>query len=247
MKSTAAIIMASILLLNSEVFGASLDVDNDGKTGLPEAIYSLQVAAGVQPPIVNCHDSEKNGPETDVDCGGSCTACVDGKTCSTAADCMSRICTNNICQAATCADGAKNGLETDIDCGVYCSPCGDAEACIAAIDCSSHVCTKHLCTAPTCNDGVKNGTEADIDCGGLTCPPVAMAKHATPPPIAPAGYVPTTSVKHRPVTMGLKMVPRQALIVVVSVLLVNDQLDPNIPPDNNRVSNSVGEDASAVS
>ncbi len=46
-----------------------------------------------------CFDGIKNGDETEIDCGGDCTAC------------------------STCTDGIQNGTETGIDCGGDCNPC----------------------------------------------------------------------------------------------------------------------------
>jgi hypothetical protein len=46
-----------------------------------------------------CADCVKNGPETDVDCGGdSCPPCLRGKSCVTAADCESGVCLASGCE-----------------------------------------------------------------------------------------------------------------------------------------------------
>jgi hypothetical protein len=73
--------------------------------------------------VATCSDGIKNGTETGVDCGGSCTPC---STCSdgikngneTGIDCGGS-CT----PCATCGDGIKNGTETGVDCGGTCTPC----------------------------------------------------------------------------------------------------------------------------
>ena len=121
-----------------------------------------------------CDDKVRNGDETDVDCGGSCTTkCGNMKGCQKDADCQSGKCdtsvTPNVCKAlpASCTDKKKNGSETDIDCGGKdCSACADGKACLAKTDCKSGVCTSNTCAAPSCSDGVKNGDETDVDCGG---------------------------------------------------------------------------------
>jgi len=47
-----------------------------------------------------CTDTFKNGSETDVDCGGSCTTkCANGKTCAINADCQSGNCVSGVCSA----------------------------------------------------------------------------------------------------------------------------------------------------
>ena len=116
-----------------------------------------------------CLDGKKNGTETDVDCGGTCSRCDDGKVCTLGADCTSTTCTAGVCAQPTCTDKAKDGKETDVDCGGLCPPCSDGKSCAFASDCTSGVCTAGLCQASTCNDGVNNGNETGVDCGGA-CP-----------------------------------------------------------------------------
>ena len=53
-----------------------------------------------------CSDKQKNGSETDVDCGGSCPACTFGKNCSSNNDCDGKVCdsTTKTCRyARSCA------------------------------------------------------------------------------------------------------------------------------------------------
>jgi len=46
----------------------------------------------------SCVDGLKNGSETDVDCGGSCSVrCASGKRCATASDCVSAACSGGFC------------------------------------------------------------------------------------------------------------------------------------------------------
>lgn len=119
-----------------------------------------------------CNDNNKNGSESDVDCGGSCQDCATGKICKVNTDCKSGVCQSLIC-APSCTDGVKNNTETDVDCGgAACGKCGDGATCASAADCQSAVCAATTCAAPTCVDGVKNGTETAIDCGGAcaSCP-----------------------------------------------------------------------------
>ena len=40
----------------------------------------------------SCSDNQKNGDETDVDCGGSCVPCAEGKGCTVGKDCASMSC-----------------------------------------------------------------------------------------------------------------------------------------------------------
>jgi hypothetical protein len=121
-----------------------------------------------------CNNGTKDPGEGDIDCGGSCGSCDDGKACTFGLQCKSSICMANVCVAATCTDGVPNGNETGPDCGgVDCSGCPTDAPCLAPADCLSGVCKDTYCAAPTCTDAVKNGDEAGPDCGGScpdTCP-----------------------------------------------------------------------------
>ena len=46
-----------------------------------------------------CNNGEKDGAETDVDCGGpECGTCVAGKACAANADCETSFCTGGVCR-----------------------------------------------------------------------------------------------------------------------------------------------------
>jgi hypothetical protein len=116
-----------------------------------------------------CNDQVRNGNESDVDCGGACTACPDARTCATANDCASGVCLNSKCVARSCTDGLKSGDETDVDCGGACVACDEGKSCTLADDCLSRQCSANVCARSSCSDGVSNGAETDTDCGGSTC------------------------------------------------------------------------------
>ncbi len=60
-----------------------------------------------------CMDSNQNGSETDVDCGGGvCPACAVGGSCTDGGDCQTGVCIGNICQPSMCGDGTVNGSES---------------------------------------------------------------------------------------------------------------------------------------
>jgi len=119
-----------------------------------------------------CDDGVKNGDETDIDCGGSCGAtCLTNKACSSAADCLNKVCSGmpKKCAAPTCMDGFKNGDETDVDCGGACgATCGPAQSCSKNGDCKGGTCTGSTC-AESCSDGTLNNSEKGVDCGGPIC------------------------------------------------------------------------------
>ncbi len=143
----------------------------DGDCKLPESgkcITGTCAAAA-------CNDLVKNGKESAADCGSSgtgtypvCSACVDGKTCSTPADCVSKSC-NGACLAPTCNDSILNGSEVDTDCGSACGTsklCIDGKICNANADCVNGWCNaSKICKTPSCTDGILNGSEGDTDCG----------------------------------------------------------------------------------
>src|SRR5690242_8515726 len=66
-------------------------------TTLCLAIASLLGGGCVLVAPSTCGDGVKNGSESDVDCGGLCSACPDGKKCFDSLDCV------NSCSAGVCA------------------------------------------------------------------------------------------------------------------------------------------------
>lgn len=126
-----------------------------------------------------CANGLLDAGESDVDCGGTCAPCADGKACSAALDCASLVCFSKLCIPGNCGDGVKNGSESGVDCGGSCEPCAPGATCTAASDCGSGVCgSDGLCAAATCTDAVKNDDETDIDCGG-SCAPCAAGATCT--------------------------------------------------------------------
>jgi hypothetical protein len=58
-----------------------------------------------------CTDAAKNGDETDVDCGGRCPACGDGRACGDDGDCGSGLCGGAVCvRLASCKEILDRGL-----------------------------------------------------------------------------------------------------------------------------------------
>jgi len=117
-----------------------------------------------------CKDGDLTQGETDIDCGGQCDGCAEGKKCGVNQDCATNYCQDNICKTASCEDGAINGLESDVDCGGQaCKPCENTKSCIKGSDCASGYCDilQNVCTdAPPCANKALDTGETDIDCGG---------------------------------------------------------------------------------
>lgn len=52
-------------------------------------------------PSPTCSDGITNGTESDVDCGGSCSRCTNGKSCVGRDDCIGALCINNVCTSCS--------------------------------------------------------------------------------------------------------------------------------------------------
>lgn len=63
------------------------------------------------PPTDHCADGVKNDGESDVDCGGTCPRCADGKTCASRGDCANALCVANTC--ASCVNAGDCGVQAD--------------------------------------------------------------------------------------------------------------------------------------
>ena len=115
-----------------------------------------------------CANKMKDASESDVDCGGVCGPCPDGKHCGKNEDCTNNSCTLTVCGPPTCTDKAANGTESDVDCGgALCSKCDDGKKCTGDSDCLLGGCSPAgVCSA--CFNKMKDGTETGQDCGG-TC------------------------------------------------------------------------------
>ncbi len=117
-----------------------------------------------------CSDKIKDGDESDVDCGGSCTAkCANSKVCISSTDCKGAYCVSGVCKAGSCADSYMNQDESDIDCGGSCGKkCEIGGSCRKSSDCETSLCTGGVCVAegPCSNKRLDEG-ETDVDCGGL--------------------------------------------------------------------------------
>lgn len=117
-----------------------------------------------------CDDGVISGDESDVDCGGSCGGCADGRACNDEADCSSVICSaSNRCVASLCEDERISGGEIAVDCGETCPgrPCSLLEDCRGHHECASGICSvySNQCTNSTCQNGVQDSNEPKVDSG----------------------------------------------------------------------------------
>lgn len=97
-----------------------------------------------------CQNGQKDGNETDVDCGGgTCGTCADGKSCLLGIDCTSGACNGGVCGVTPCTNGIKDGSETDVDCGGgTCPDCDVNKTCLHSSDCLSGQCAQTSSTSP---------------------------------------------------------------------------------------------------
>lgn len=114
----------------------------------------------------SCSNTIKDVTETDVDCGGTCGECIDGKTCSAATDCLGGACIGNVCATPNCGNAKTDPGETDVDCGgSTCRRCTTGKSCKAATDCVSGTCNAGQCSCPAGMQiaARKDGTNYCID------------------------------------------------------------------------------------
>ena len=128
-------------------------------------------------PSGSCANGIRDGTESAVDCGGSCSLkCSNGNTCFDDVDCQSLFCSqNNECTASSCTDNDKNGEETDVDCGSSCSKkCELGKECNNDNDCKSDICNNvgrciddedrgNPSPSPNPSSSTSNSTDRDRD------------------------------------------------------------------------------------
>jgi formylglycine-generating enzyme required for sulfatase activity len=151
---------------------APTDVNKDGSslvpfdgTTFPDSSGSVDASQVVDATdsglSLSCFDTIEDKDETDVDCGGSCTPCIDGKVCVQNKDCAGSFCdpATKKCKTATCNDNVKNGKETGTDCGGgTCQKCAVGGGCAVDTDCLAGKCdSTKVCGCPDRMIGVGNG------------------------------------------------------------------------------------------
>jgi hypothetical protein len=98
----------------------------------------------------SCGDGKIDGTETDVDCGGACPGCADGKMCQGGGDCQSGFCSGNSC-----------------------APAPDGHACAGDAQCASGNCVAGICCNTACGGtcmactAMLTGNANDGTCGPI--------------------------------------------------------------------------------
>jgi hypothetical protein len=101
----------------------------------------------------SCSDQLQNNGESDVDCGGPCGACINGKMCSSYTDCQSLVCNAGTCIPCTSHSNCPSG-------DWYCDPgswsCEPKKAlnkpCVESYECLSGLCTWWPITEYICSN-----------------------------------------------------------------------------------------------
>lgn len=140
-------------------------------TAAPTCVSKQCVAA-------SCMDMLKNGAESDVDCGGSCSKCPLGKACGGNADCQSNLCgAGNKC---ACNADAQCGSGKYCDAGACKVLIATGKACMRFGECTSGFCVDGFCCNVACNGTCQAcaGPKKQMPGGDGTCGP---AKDGTDP------------------------------------------------------------------
>jgi hypothetical protein len=149
----------ALALIVALVVGAACSVDPEAASSGGERCDGGVCSAhanevGLNPAGPGCANARKDEGESDVDCGGSCTAkCEAGRACRGAEDCASLNCVSGACAPASCTDGIKNQDESDVDCGGGCpTRCAASATCTKHTDCASNGCDyrQRCAIAPSC-------------------------------------------------------------------------------------------------
>lgn len=119
------------------------------------------------PGCARCANESRDGTETDVDCGGSCGACGEGRRCSNDSDCATKACLRGFCGGLACSNAALDEGETDVDCGGTCFPCAVGRACVMNTDCATSKCTRNVCVEEVSTWTTQFGTAGDDDATGV--------------------------------------------------------------------------------
>lgn len=203
----------------SGIFGGGTELGGEtGDGGEPPAAGGTTTGTGGAPAVDPCSDGKRNGTETDVDCGGECEPCAEGKSCKAGGDCAGGQCNDRVCAPAHCGDGKASGDESDEDCGGSCALCALGMSCETSADCEGGNCAGGTCAAPghcvygwrdhpcgaTCLERTQSDQRAcelvldcfvENDCGPASCTGVtqvcgnnAIQQGSAPYPYAAAVY-----------------------------------------------------------
>ena len=101
----------------------------------------------------HCVDGATTADESDIDCGGACLPCDNGKACSAAGDCASKFCDAETC--AACTDNEDCGGGTFCEDGVCEGQKAIGQVCVHGAECESGYCPEQdgVCCDQRCDSG----------------------------------------------------------------------------------------------
>lgn len=123
---------------------------------------------------VSCTNGLKDGDETALDCGGSCSRCANGLGCGANDDCVSGTCSALLC-APCAADGDCNpGRYCDVPSGLCELKHFDGAGCVTANECKSSRCVPgtggvKVCCDDDCAGGCESCLAAETNAPQGTC------------------------------------------------------------------------------
>lgn len=132
-RTWGVVLLSGTLLASACRFGYEILPEQDGggsagSTGGDDSGGNSGTAGSGPGGETACDDGIANGTESDVDCGGDCTPCTAGDSCTSADDCLSSVCDGGVCADPSCTDGVRNQGEIGVDCGGPSCPCCDPGA-----------------------------------------------------------------------------------------------------------------------
>ncbi|MCP3682501.1 MAG: hypothetical protein GY861_07400 [bacterium] len=158
------------LSYDTEYYFKATATNKAGMSSEPGSSDGVTVAEEYEPVICSNGEFDEN-EETDLDCGGVCPGCEEGRGCGHDDDCLSHYCNeSNLCAGATCDDGIKNQDETAVDCGGdECDACDGGSECTVDEDCDTLNCDNGICMSKVdrCSNRKLDPDETGVDCGGI--------------------------------------------------------------------------------
>lgn len=170
---------AAFAIVPLVVAASCLDFDkfegDAGSGAAPASSVAVGGGGGMMIPV-SCTNDVKDSDESDIDCGGICPDCENGKTCLAYNDCLSQFCNVDTCAACTgdpdCASAPDTWCDVAIDEGTCVAKRADGEACQAVNQCSSGACADGVC----CNSACTGACQACVASKSIgddgTCAPV---------------------------------------------------------------------------
>ncbi len=146
-------------------------------TTLPDSSSTTSTTSSTSSAGPACDDGDKNGDETDLDCGGSCPPCSAGQSCEDNSDCVTAFCSAGTCATPECTSdndcAALNGDCTKGKCDpntdtCVAEPANEGGACENGDLCSQG----DTCSGGTCSPGqIVDCSEFDGPCSVGQCDP----------------------------------------------------------------------------